>query len=477
METTSNSLLDRFNDWIKESVMIKLFSIGFLVLILLIPASWIESLIRERQSRADEVINEVTDKWSGAQTITGPVLRIPFTHVEKTKRWEKGVAIEEVIESTEFAYFLPDQAIIKSDIKPQVLHRGIFDAVVYDTPLTISSSFQPLDFAKWNIPDERVHWKDAALVVGITDLRGISENPVIKSGAKDYASEPSSDVGLQVTQYQNVADTYDPATSTEIAQATNTSGIVAPLGWTKREDVVSDFNLTLQLKGSDRLYFVPVGKTTEVTAKGSWPSPSFDGKLLPTSREVGEKDFSATWKVLSYNRPFAQQWKNRDQSLGGSELGVRLIIPADQYQKSIRTAKYGVLVIILAFTALFLVEITSKVRIHPFQYILIGAALIIYYTLLLSFSEHVGYNVAYATASLATVTLLALYSLTFLHSRPLVMLFTGLMTMFYAFIFVIIQAQDFSLLIGSIGLFLIIAVIMYFSRNIRWYKDSQVASS
>ncbi|HNU42541.1 MAG TPA: inner membrane CreD family protein, partial [Cyclobacteriaceae bacterium] len=157
------------------------------------------------------------------------------------------------------------------------------------------------------------------------------------------------------------------------------------------------------------------------------------------------------------------------QTLSGSEFGVRLLIPADQYQKSTRTAKYGVLIILLAFTTLFLVEITTKTRIHPFQYILIGAALIIYYTLLLSFSEQVGYNGAYVIASIATTALITLYSTTFLKSKPVVLLFSLLMTSFYAFIFIIIQAQDFSLLIGSVGLFLIIGLLMYFSRNIKWY--------
>lgn len=474
---TELSLLDRFNNWLKESVTIKLLSIGFLVLILLLPASWIESLIRERQVRADDVVREVTDKWSGVQTLTGPVLKVPFTRIDKNKRWEKGVQIEELVESVHTAYFLPETASLKNEVNPQVLHRGIFDAVVYDSKTNIAATFQSPNFEKWNIPDEQVHWKEATLVMGITDLRGISENPVIKSGAKSFGSEPSSNIELSIQQYQKINDPYDQDASTETTTAFNTAGIVAPLGWTKREDVTLDFTLNLQVRGSERIYFVPIGKTTDVQIKSNWSSPSFEGKLLPTSRDVSESGFDATWKVLSYNRPFSQQWLDADQSLGGSELGVRLIIPADQYQKSIRTAKYGVLIIILAFTALFLVEITSKIRIHPFQYILIGAALIIYYTLLLSFSEHVGYNAAYAIASLATITLLALYSVTFLRSRSLVILFTVLMTTFYSFIFVIIQAEDFSLLIGSLGLFLIIAAIMYFSRNIRWYSDQESVST
>jgi inner membrane protein len=156
---------------------------------------------------------------------------------------------------------------------------------------------------------------------------------------------------------------------------------------------------------------------------------------------------------------------------------VKLLIPVDQYQKSMRTAKYSKLIILLTFIALFMVEILRKVRIHPFQYILVGAALIIYYSLLLSFSEHVGYDWAYLIASIATVILVSLYSITFLDSKKLVMIFSFLMIFFYTFIFVIIQLQDYSLLLGSIGLFLIIGLIMYSSKNIRWYKEEERLSA
>lgn len=475
METTPN-LFERFNQWITESIMVKLFSIGFLILILLIPASWIESLIRERQGRAQEVINEVSEKWSGDQTLSGPVLMIPFTKIEKTKKWNDGKQIEELKETVHKAYFLPETYTVKSNVKPEVLHRGIFDVAVYESDIAMVASFSSPDFSTWNIPDEQVHWKDAMLINGITDLRGISENPKIQNGSKNLLSEPASDIGLNISQQQYVPTEYDG----EIAARPRTnlvSGIVTPLGWTSRADIVADYSIQLSLKGSESLYFVPTGKSTEVSSTGAWPSPSFEGKLLPSDRTVNEEGFSATWKVLSFNRPFSQKWVNEEQSLSGSEFGLRLLIPADQYQKSTRTAKYGVLIIILAFTALFLVEITTKIRIHPFQYILVGVALIIYYTLLLSLSEQVGYNVAYAISSIATILLVSVYAASFLKKKSIIFLFTFLMTCFYAFIFVIIQAQDFSLLIGSIGLFLIVGLLMYFSRNIKWYKERVVDNS
>ncbi|HRI79457.1 MAG TPA: cell envelope integrity protein CreD, partial [Cyclobacteriaceae bacterium] len=248
------------------------------------------------------------------------------------------------------------------------------------------------------------------------------------------------------------------------------TGIVARLGWTSPEDFNGATTVHLNLNGSQMLNFVPTGKTTTVKLAGPWNDPSFDGEFLPESREVAEDGFSAAWKILHYNRPFAQQWSGNDGHLSGSEFGVKLLVPVDQYQKSIRTSKYGVLVIILTFVALFLVEITKKIRIHPFQYILIGTALIIYYTLLLSFSEQVGYNAAYWIATAATVGLISLYSVSFLKERGLVLLFTSLLGIFYTFIFIIILQQDFSLLLGSIGLFLIIATLMYFSRKVEWYK-------
>jgi inner membrane protein len=471
METIPN-LFERFNQWITESIMVKLFSIGFLILILLIPTSWIESLIHERQGRADEVIREVSEKWSGDQTLSGPVLMIPFTKIETIKRWNDSKQTEELRETTHKAYFLPDTYKVKSKVDPEVLHRGIFDVAVYESIIAMEASFVTPDFSTWNIPDEQVHWKEAVLINGITDLRGISENPVIQNGSKKLLSEPASDIGLMIDA-RTYAQTEYRGEVEEPSRSKLVSGIVTPLGWTARESFNSDFSINLSLKGSQSLYFVPSGKSTEVKAEGAWPSPSFEGKLLPVDRTVNEEGFSASWKVLSFNRPFSQKWLDSEQSLSGSEFGVRLLIPADQYQKSIRTAKYGVLVIILAFTALFLVEITTKIRIHPFQYILIGVALIIYYTLLLALSEQVGYNIAYAISSIATILLVSVYATSFLKRKPIILLFTTLMSGFYVFIYVIIQAEDFSLLIGSIGLFLIIGFLMYFSRNIKWYNDQK----
>jgi inner membrane protein len=467
--TTSETpigLFERLNTWIQESIMVKLLSIGFLVLILLIPSSWIESLIIERQSRADGVMNEVASKWSGSQRLSGPVLVIPYKRQEVIDRGKQGI---EIIEHIEKAYFLPDKLNITGDVTPTTLNRGIFDAVVYSAALHVKSEFGQPDFKSLNIKDESVQWKDAYLTFGITDLRGISDNPLIRIGDDTLATEPSSDLGISSAKKPETPE-YGTDYSAQYKNYSS-SGVIAKLNWLNKESFDGNVSIDLPLKGSKRLDFIPAGKTTTVKLTGSWNDPSFDGEFLPESREISEKGFTASWKVLHFNRPFAQQWIESNQHLSGAEFGVKLLIPVDQYQKSMRTSKYGVLIILLTFIALFMVEITQKLRIHPFQYILIGAALTIYYTLLISFSEHIGYNLAYLVSSAATVMLISLYATTFLRGLKLTLLFTTFLVIFYAFIFIIIQEQDFSLLLGSIGLFLIIGMLMFFSRNISWYRE------
>jgi inner membrane protein len=469
METqpTTQNIFERINQWIEESITVKLLSIGFLVLILLIPSAWIQDLMQERQLRADGVMQEVSSKWSGSQTLSGPILVIPYKVQEKIDRGKDGIEIREY---THKYFFLPEKLDITGQVAPEVLHRGLFDVAVYNSSLEIKSNFTQPDLAALNIAATDVLWKDAYMIFSITDLRGINENLIFNVGDSAKGTEPSSNLGVSVrkiSRYQS--ETYPDAVTDDNTEFSS-SGVVAKLGWETSDDFTGNTLIKLSLKGSQRLNFVPSGKTTSVNLSGAWNDPSFDGEFLPETREITESGFTANWKVLHYNRPFSQQWNTSDEKLSGSDFGVKLLVPVDQYQKSIRTSKYGQLIIILTFVALFLVEITRKIRIHPFQYILIGVALIIYYTLLLSFSEQVGYNIAYWIASTSTVALISFYSVSFLKSRGLVALFTTLLVIFYSFIFVIILQQDFSLLLGSIGLFMIVGALMYFSRKVSWYR-------
>lgn len=451
MENTPNvmNLLDRFNRWFQESITIKLLSIGILVLILMIPLAWVDDLIYERQARSGEVIHEITSKWSGYQSICGPVLVLPY---KVTEVFEQEGKAPRVVEYIKKAFLLPEDLKISGQVNPQVLHRGIYEAAVYQAGLQMSGTWIEPDLQSMNIVG-KVLWKDAYLVLGISDLRGISENPTVKYGNKELVTEPSNQLGF--TYANNVS-----------------TGLIAKLNWNEDIHFNQPFSINMNFKGSNGMDFIPVGKTTQVTISGEWASPSFNGDFLPDSRTVTEEGFSASWKVLHFNRPFTQQWVEENKHLTGSDFGVDLLIPVEQYQKSMRTSKYGILIILLTFVSLFLVEVSQRIKIHPFQYILMGAALIVYYTLLLSLSEQVGYNGSYFISSVATAVLLTLYSSSFLKAKKLVLLFSAVLSVSYAFIYVIIIQQDFSLLTGSIGLFLVIGALMYLTRKIKWYTEA-----
>lgn len=450
MENSNNAmnLLDRFNRWLQESITIKLFSIGFLILILMIPLSWIDDLIYERQARSGEVLAEVTSKWSGYQSVCGPVIVLPYKVTEVFKETGKE---PKVVEYVKKAFLLPEELNVSGKVEPQVLHRGIYEAAVYEAGLDVDASWVAPDLQSMNI-DGKVLWKEAYLVFGISDLRGISENPSLKYGEQLLVTEPSNELGFQYN-------------------GTMSNGLVAKLNWNDETNFNQPFSIQLNFKGSNGLDFIPVGKTTSVNVSGPWANPSFNGEFLPASRSITDEGFTAEWRVLHFNRPFTQQWVEENKNLAGADFGVELLIPVEQYQKSMRTSKYGMLIILLTFVSLFLVEISQKIKIHPFQYLLMGAALIVYYTLLLSLSEQVGYNGSYLISSVATVALLTLYSISFLKPKKLVGLFSGLLVAFYGFIYIIIIQQDFSLLTGSIGLFIVISALMYLTRRISWYRE------
>jgi inner membrane protein len=190
---------------------------------------------------------------------------------------------------------------------------------------------------------------------------------------------------------------------------------------------------------------------------------------LPEKRVVNESGFNSEWKILHLNRNFPQQW-NADISLKSATFGVDLITPNDSYQKSDRSIKYAILIIALTFMAFFFIEILNQKKVHPFQYILIGLALCIFYTLLISISEFVSFNAAYWIATTMTMILVFLYSRSIFQNFKLASIVSSVMLILYGFIFTIIQLEDSALLIGSVGLFSILAVVMYISRRIDWYS-------
>jgi len=434
--------------WLKESVTVKLAFIGLLILVLLIPSSLVQNLINERAARQDEMIKDVSDKWSGSQLIRGPVLVLPYKkHVKYVDDNKKDVE-KDVIENI---YVLPDNLHIKAELKTEILHRGIFNVAVYNTVVKVNGNFAPADLNALNIQPAQLVLNKARLTFSISDLKGLKTNPVVNAAGQQVQAEPIFD-----------------------QQSPFTSGLQANIDLTNVKPGEIPFDFSIDLKGSDELSFLHLGKTTEVEAQGNWVSPSFDGRYLPDTRTINSGGFSAKWRMLFYNRPYPQQWIENDTLLtnekkeADASFGVKLRLPVDQYQKTMRTAKYSLLIILLTFISLFLTEVIRKQKIHPFNYLLIGAAMVIYYSLLLSFSEQIGFNAAYLLASVATVALITIFIGSLLRNLKAALLFGFILSVFYLFIFVIIQLEDYALMIGSIALFIIIGMLMYFSRKINW---------
>jgi len=439
--------------WLKESVTAKLIFITVLTLVLLIPSVMIGNLIDERADRRDEVLRDISYNYAGNQVIKGPVLVIPYKYINKSVDAQGKPDTEVNIQNL---YVLPGALSIKAALKTDVMHRGIFRAVVYNTQVRISGNFSKTDLGAYGIKPEQLLPGKAFVTFSISDLKGLKNSPVLKLGDQTLAAAPASDNNAFIDGLQ--------------VPATNAASLA-------QNDI--PFSYTLDLNGTDGLSFLQLGKNTDAEVDGNWGTPSFDGRILPDTRKVNDSDFSARWHMLSYNMPYSQGWTGSDGLLNNQSkqhdatFGVKLRLPVDEYQETTRTNKYAILIILLTFVSLVLTELIRKQKIHSFNYVLIGAAMIIFYTLLLSFSEQIGFNWAYFVASAATIGLITAFIGSLLKNRAAAFSFAGILSVFYAFIFIIIQLEDFALMAGSIALFIIVALLMYFSRKINWDNNNK----
>lgn len=430
---------------LKNNIYFKIIAIFFIALMLLIPTAMIRSLIGERESTQTEAIHEVSSKWAEAQTISGPFVSIPY--YKYIKEEAKKDVPEKIIQVKEYIHILPTQLKIGGTIKPEKRDRGIYEIVVYNSKISLNGSFDAIDLSTLDIDPKNILFDKAELVVGITDLRGIEKQVSLKWNANNYffnSGVTSSDI---VGSGINTLITIDPSYKTAY-----------------------NFSVDLDLKGSQLIYFTPIGKVTDISINSTWANPSFNGAFLPDSREVTTKGFTANWNVLHLNRNYPQIWTNNQYKIDDSSFGVDLLLPVDNYQKSYRAIKYAILFIGFTFLTFFFIEVLNKKFIHPIQYLLVGISLVIFYTLLLSISEHLAFNIAFIIAALATLLLISFYVHAVLKNKNLTLLITGILIILYSFIFIIIQLQDYALLIGSIGIFIILALVMYFSRKIDWYN-------
>jgi len=430
---------------LKTNIYFKIFTIFFIGIILLIPTSMIENLIFERESTQEEAINEVSSKWANEQTISGPFISIPYT--KYVKEVSKKDSTGKIVPIKEYIHILPTELKINGTINPEQRNRGIYEIVVYNSKINISGKFTDLNLSQYDIAPKEIQFDKAHLSLGIDDLRGIEKQVDLNWNSEKFSFNPG-------------------VITNDIVK----SGINSTIRLDSKDSTSYNFSFDLDLKGSQLLYFTPVGKVTDLSMNSTWKNPSFNGSFLPDSRNITDKGFKANWNVLHLNRNYPQSWIGSKYSISESSFGIDLLLPVDNYQKTFRSIRYAILFIGFTFLVFFFIEVLNKIFIHPIQYILVGIALIVFYTLLLSISEHLVFNTAFIISAIATLLLIAGYVKAILKSNKLTALISSILLILYTFIFVIIQLQDFALLIGSIGIFIILGLVMYFSRKIDWYN-------
>src|SRR5215831_1758880 len=446
----SPGVMDELRERAGRSVLLRMLFIGFLILVLQIPILTIDSTVSEREATRQGAIAEVTRTWGGAQQVAGPVLTVPYL-VRSTD--DKG----KVTVRTAHASFLPRELDTTATIATEVRYRGIFQVPLYSLTLNSRGTFAPPDFSVWQVAAADVLWDRAVLAVGLSDPKALRAGSAVRWGSETSDFRPGRGAGAFLE-----------------------AGIHAPLpGLGAGRDRTMPFAFDLSLGGSQTLLFAPLGMETRVGMTSAWPDPSFIGAYLPTSREVGPKGFTARWQIPHLGRNFPQQWLESEveaKTLSTAAFGVSLLSPVDTYHTIHRAVKYQLLFLFLTFVAFYLFELFYALRIHPVQYLLVGSALCLFYLLLLSLSEHVGFARAYTIASAAVVAVIAGYArAAFGGARAGAI--AAMLAVLYAFLFVLLHVQDYALLVGSLGLFLVLALLMYATRKVDWYRVGRPAPS
>ena len=407
---------------LKDSLPLKIALMGVLALLMLIPLAMVQSQITDRQRAADSSRDEVAASWGRAQTLTGPVLKLSY-EVEDLDNDQKKMTRH----ATGTVY--PRALSYEIDTQTQTLHRSIYDIMVYGADVVVTGDFViPALYGEKDLKDQTVS-------MGLSDLRGIEGSVDIMLGEQSYSFHSGSG-GKESSK----ASLSEPV---ELDKFLMDGKAVLP------------FRLTYRVKGSSSLMVRPYGETTEVKMHSDCPDPSFTGDFLPSERDVTEEGFTARWSVSEINRG------NPDDT----SFGVNLLQGVTQYQKTMRSAKYGILVILLVFIAGLAVELVGKKKINIVQYLVIGLSLVLFYALVLSFSEFMNFSVAYALAALMTIAALFGYFRGILRDRT-AWLLTTLVALAYILSYVLLQMETYALLAGTLVLFALLVGIMYLTRNL-----------
>jgi inner membrane protein len=449
---TNSSTFGKINQWARNSISLKLLVIGIFVLILLIPSEMVQSLIQERESTRNEAISEIWLTWGDKQVLAGPVISVP---VNSSKSLPNGT----IETTTHYLHFLPENLSVKGNVVPLKRYRSIYEVVLYSSSLNINGNFKPLVPKGLNVQMDDIKWDKAYIVFGISDMKGIKENIDMIWNDSVFRMQP----GLPVHDIIK-------------------GGVSFPLAIDPT--VNNKFSFNLKLNGSRLLSFLPFAADMNVNLTSSWANPSFEGAFIPAEKSVTKNGFSANWKILELNRNYGQYGFNDyirhdDKHLNDmpdndrisaenaeGAFGVNLIMPVDQYQRTTRAAKYGVLFVILTFVTFFFFELLRKKYVHPLQYLIVGFAIMLFYLLLLSLAEYMLFDFAYLISATLITLMVMLYAGAIFSNRRYGIIVGLILFMLYAYFYTLLQLQLYSLLFGSIGMAIMLSVVMILTRNL-----------
>lgn len=431
-----------------RSASVKVAVIAFLTLTLLIPLGMIKGIVFDRQSNESVAVLDIKNSWGADQTITGPVLKLPYKVENKTVY---GLPYED----EKVAYLLAKELLISADVETEERYRGMHKVPVFSAAISIRGK---VDFAALDtlgIAREQITWSGAELFLGVSDPMAISKIPRVVANGKEM-NFSASGVGIDGLASQLSAQ---PGRQLDDSQ------------WQS----ALELDISLAVNGTGSLRFLPLAENASVTMFSNWASPSFIGRQLPAVREIREDGFDASWFSTSMGRKLPAIWIDMHAAqLRAAEgaFGARFIQPVGLYHVVERATKYAVLIIGLTFVAFFLMEVVGNLKLHPLQYLLVGLANTLFYMLLLSLSEHVGFDVAYVLSALASTALVSGYGAAILLRRSRAVVMAGVLAGLYVFLYLTLKAENFALLAGSVGLWIVLAVVMYLTRRINWYAGN-----
>lgn len=431
-----------------RSMGVKLIVVCGLAVLMIIPALLVDALVADRTSRQADVVKEISQHVGGQQTFLGPILAIPYDIPAASPRERERHGMYLVF---------PAQASATVKTTTEERRRSLFRVPVFEADVKFDSAFDLTGVPAVAPPNATLDWSRAEFVVGVSDPRGAQADAVLTAGDKTITLAPA-----EIAQNMMLGNGGQ-------ARLTLFGARVPDLALPNAHFTVS---AALRFSGAQRLAVLAYGKTTHLTERGDWRSPGFDGGFLPTTRTVTRDGFGAEWSVPFIARGVrAEGAEESVTGLDATALGVSFIEVADPYQSVNRSLKYVPLFLGLIFLSYFIFEVTTGKRVHPAQYILVGIAQTIFYLLLLSFAERIGFDFGFLIAGAATVGLLAANAGWIFSSRLQGFRALVVFALLYALIYLLLRLEDNALLVGAIASFAAVAAAMYFTRRIDWYSS------